>query len=303
MGLIAGVGKACAGVLGQLRSLPELSVSLAKAGLQAVNLRQSNVPLPFSAPQTVLNLPVSAQRRLAVHTLSLTAVKTLSEVADATVNDVVLAVCAGALRRYLATKQALPAQPLVAFMPVSMRSAQTSPSSGNQVFAVLCCLATEQSDPRQRFAVIKASANAAKVQFSAQSMETTGQQILLLGGLLVLIQRLGVSAHIAPPANVVISNVPGPRQTLYLNGAQLVAQYPLSMLIDGLALNITITSHADSLDFGVLACREALPDVERLANYLGDAFTELQAVLMKPAAKDVRDDDGPVRRRRFVASS
>jgi len=285
-GLISKAGNAVAGLLGQLRSLPELSVSLAKVGLQAVKLRQSPVPLPFTAPKTLFNAPVSGQRRLAVHTLPLTAVKALSKVADATVNDVVLAVCAGALRRYLMAKQALPVQPLVAFMPVSMRAAQDVPAGGNQVFAVLCSLASEQADPSQRFAAIKASAKAAKVQFSEQSMETTHQHILLLGGLLLLIQQLGVSARIAPPANVVISNVPGPRQALYLNGAKLVAQYPLSMLIDGLALNITITSHADNLDFGVLACRETLPDVDILANYLGDAFVELQTVLTPPPARD-----------------
>jgi diacylglycerol O-acyltransferase len=287
-GLMARAGKAYTDTLGQLRSLPELTVSLAKAGLQGLKLRESKVPLPFTAPKTLLNMPVSAQRRLAVHTLSLTAVKALGKVADATVNDVVLAVCAGALRRYLSAKQALPAQSLVAFMPVSTRSAQSGPSDGNQVFAVLCSLATEQADPGRRFAAIKASANAAKVQFSAQSVETTGHHTLLFGGLLMLIQQLGVSAHLAPPANVVISNVPGPRQTLYLNGAKLVAQYPLSMLIDGLALNITITSYDDNLEFGVLACREALPDADILADYLGDAFAELQEILTKPAAEGAK---------------
>ncbi|MEE4377032.1 MAG: wax ester/triacylglycerol synthase family O-acyltransferase [Candidatus Competibacteraceae bacterium] len=290
-GLLTKAGKTFVGLLGQLRSLPELSVSLVNAGLQAVNLRQSTVPLPFTAPKTLFNVPVSAQRRLAVHTLSLTAVKALSKVADATVNDVVLAVCAGALRRYLMAKQALPAQSLVAFMPVSMRSAQDVLAGGNQVFAVLCSLASEQADPSQRFTAIKASAKAAKFQFSKQSMETTNQHILLFGGLLLLIQQLGVSAHVAPPANVVVSNVPGPRQALYLNGAKLVAQYPLSMLVDGLALNITITSHADNLDFGILTCREALPDVDSLADYLGDAFVELQAAFTPSPAGDQSDQN------------
>jgi 1-acyl-sn-glycerol-3-phosphate acyltransferase len=101
----------------------------------------------------------------------------------------------------------------------------------------------------------------------------------------MLTQQLGMSKRLAPPANVVISNVPGPSQTLYFNGAKLLAQYPLSMLIDGLALNITITSHADNLDFGVVACREALPDADVLAEYLADAFAELQDVLTKPIAE------------------
>jgi len=282
-GLMARAGKAYADTLGQLRSLPELTGSLAKAGLQGLKLRENKVPLPFTAPKTLLNAPVSAQRRLAIHTLSLTAVKTLSKVADATVNDIVLAVCSGALRRYLSTKQALPVQPLVAFMPVSTRSTQDGQAGGgNQVVAVLSSLATTQDDPRQRFAAIQSSANAAKLQFSEQSAETTNHTILLFGGVLMLTQQLGMSKRLAPPANVVISNVPGPSQTLYLNGAELLAQYPLSMLIDGLALNITITGHADNLDFGVVACREALPDADVLAEYLGDAFAELQDVLTKP---------------------
>jgi diacylglycerol O-acyltransferase len=277
LGLPARIGKACAGALGQLRSLPELSVILAKGGLQAINLRQSPVPLPFTAPRTLLNVSVSGKRRLAVHTLSLPAVKALSQATVTTVNDVVLAVCAGALRRYLDAKQALPAAPLVAFMPVSTRSTHDNPSSGNQVAAVLCSLATDQADPRRRFAAVTASARAAKAQFSAQSAAATGHTIVLFGGLVVLTQQWRLSTYIAPPANVVISNVPGPRHALYLNGAKLSAQYPLSMLIDGLALNITITSHGDSLDFGVLACGEALPDVAVLADHLGDAFAELQA--------------------------
>ncbi len=287
-GLLARVGKAYAGVLSQIRSLPELSATLAKTGLQALNLRESKVPLPFTAPKTLLNVPVSAQRRFAVHTLSLTAVKALSEAVDATVNDVILAVCAGALRRYLSAKQALPEQPLVAWMPVSVRSAE-SDQSGNQVAVVLCSLATGLADPRQRFSAIKASADAAKAQFSEHSAEITSQYTLWLGGLLMLTQQLGLTERIAPPANVVISNVPGPREALYLNGARLVAQYPLSILIDGLALNITITRYADCLDFGVLACREALPDVSTLADYLGDAFAELQAALTKSATETARE--------------
>ncbi len=283
-GLLARVGKVYAGALGQVRSLPELSATLVKTGLQALNLRENQVPLPFTAPTTLLNVPVSAQRRFAVHTLSLSAVKALSEVADATVNDVILAVCAGALRRYLSAKQALPKQPLVAWMPVSVRSAE-SDQSGNQVAVILCSLATDLADPRQRFSAIKASADAAKARFSEHSTEITSQYTLLLGGLLMLTQQLGLTERIAPPANVVISNVPGPREALYLNGAKLVAQYPLSVLIDGLALNITITRHGDCLDFGVLACRAALPDVSTLADDLGDAFAELQVALTQSASE------------------
>ncbi len=291
-GLLARVGKVYASVLGQIRSLPELSATLAKAGLQALNLRESKAPLPFTAPKTLMNVPVSAQRRFAVHTLSLPAVKALGEAADATVNDVILAVCAGALRRYLSAKQALPEQPLVAWMPVSVRSAEGD-QTGNQVAVVLCSLATDLADPSQRFSAIKTSASAAKAQFSEHSVEVTSQYTLLLGGLLLLTQQLGLTERIAPPANVVISNAPGPREALYLNGAKLVAQYPLSMLIDGLALNITITSHADCLDFGVLACGEALPDVRALADYLGDAFAELQVALTKPPTEAAKKGTAP----------
>ncbi len=280
-GLLARVGGVYASVLGQIRSLPELSATLANIGLRALNLRESKVTLPFTAPRTLMNVPISAQRRFAVHSLSLTAVKTLGEAADATVNDVILAVCAGALRRYLTAKQALPEQSLVAWMPVSVRSAEGD-QTGNQVAVLLCSLATELEDPLQRFSAIKASASAAKTQFSERTLEVTSQHNLLLGGLLMLTQQLGMTGRVAPPANVVISNVPGAGEALYLNGAKLVAQYPLSMLIDGLALNITITRHADRLDFGLLACRQALPDVGALADYLDDAFTELKAALTSP---------------------
>lgn len=276
---LAKVGKVYADVFHQIRAMPELSATLAKTGLQALHLQKSPVPLPFTAPKTLLNKPVSAQRSFAVHSLSLNAIKALSQAADATVNDVILAVCAGALRRYLEAHQALPKQPLVAWMPVSVRSAKNSQNGGNQVAIMLCSLATDLADTRQRFNAIKGSADAAKAEFSHHSVEVTSQTTLLLGGLLMLTQQFHLTKPIAPAANVIVSNLPGPKQALYLNGAELVAQYPLSMLIDGLALNMTIISHADRLDFGLLACREALPDLSLLADYLGDAFAELQAEL------------------------
>jgi len=279
-GLLTRAGKVYSGTLGQIRSLPELSSTLVKTGLQALNLQEKQIPLPFTAPKTILNVPVSAQRKFAVHTLSLSAVKALGNAANATVNDIILAVCAGALRRYLSAKQALPELPLVAWLPVSVRSAKND-HGGNQVALILCSLATDLADPRQRFATIKASVDAAKAEFSEHSAEVNSQYTLLFGGLLMLTQQFGLTERLAPPANVVISNVPGPPETLYLNGAKLLAQYPLSMLIDGLALNISITRYADCLDFGILACRTALPDANLLADYLGDAFAELQTELTK----------------------
>ncbi|MCP5426042.1 MAG: wax ester/triacylglycerol synthase family O-acyltransferase [Gammaproteobacteria bacterium] len=276
--LLTRAGKRVSDISTHLRALPEFSLNLAKSGLQAANLRHNAVPLPFSAPKTLLNVPISAKRRIAVHTAPLSEVRRLGQRAHATVNDVVLAMCSGALRRYLDDKRALPNEPLIAFMPISTRSDRNDPVGGNQVAAVLCSLVTTQSDARQRLACIKASARAAKHQFNEQSPAANDQTLLLFGSLLMLIQRLKLSPYLAPPANVVISNVRGPGRTLYLNGARLVGQYPLSMLIDGLAVNITVTSHGDSLDFGLVTCGAALPDVDTLAYYLGEAFAELQIV-------------------------
>ncbi|HEX2904387.1 MAG TPA: WS/DGAT domain-containing protein, partial [Jatrophihabitans sp.] len=195
--------------------------------------------------------------------------------AGVTVNDVVLAISAGALRRYLLQLSALPDVPLIAMVPVALRG-KGQHESGNAVGAVMCNLATHLSDPAARLATISASMAEGK-----QAMATmTPLQIVAMTGLgmspLVLQSIPGYAELFRPPFNIIISNVPGPRVPLYLNGAELDGLYPLSVPYHGQALNITCTSYHDELAFGLTGCRRTVPHLQHLLGYLDDELAALE---------------------------
>ncbi len=276
--LLDRLGKTSASLLQQVKTLPELSATIAGAGLDALNLREHKSPPPFTAPRTPMNRSITPQRRLALQTISLSRVKAIGSKTRTTVNDVVLALCSGALQRYLAEKDQLPTRSLAAWVPVSLRDAGQK-EAGNQVSVAICSLATDVADPLERLHRIRDSAHAAIGEIRGRSRQTTGNYTLLLGGLMLLTQELGLSDRIAHPANVVVSNVRGSSRPLFLNGARLVGQFPVSMLSDGQALNITVTSHDDSLDFGLLSCPDAVPEVNLIAEYLAQAATDLETAI------------------------
>jgi len=181
-------------------------------------------------------------------------------------NDVVLTVCSGALREYLLSQGALPQRPLVAMVPVSVRSAD-GPAGGNQVAMMLVELATDAADPVDRLRRISACTRVAKERMSRMSRAERVAYALTVG-LPLPLSAVTRSYHIRPPFNVVISNVPGAEQPLYWNGARLDEVYPVSMLFEGQALNITLTSYCDQLGFGIVGCRTALPRLPRLQRLL-----------------------------------
>jgi len=279
-GLLGRLGKTSASMLAQVRTLPELSAAIAGAGLDALNVREHDSPAPFTAPKTPMNRTITAQRRLAVQKLSLSRIKAIGKATHVTVNEVVLGLCSSALKRYLEEKEQLPGESLAAWVPVSLRD-EAEKGGGNKVAVAICSLATNIDDPQERLKKIRRSARASIGQIRGQSRQTTGNVTLLLGGLMLLTQELGLAGRVAQPANVVVSNVRGSSRPLYLNGARLVGQFPVSMLSDGQALNITVTSHDDSLDFGLLSCPDAVPEVNLIASYLGDAADELEAAIKK----------------------
>ena len=274
-GLLGRLGKASAGLLEQARSVPELSATLAKEGLKVLNLTESPAKAPFTAPRTPFGQSISKNRKLGVKSFSLSRIKELGKETGSTINDIVLAMSAGALRDYLIATGNLPKKPLTSWVPVSLRTGQES-DAGNHVSVMVCTLATDIGDAGKRLELIKASVCAAKDQLKGQSARTSDNYTQLLSGLVVLTQALGIADRVAPAANVIVSNVPGSRDLRYLNGAVLVGQYPMSMLIDGQALNITVTSHDDRLDFGLLACPNAVPDPQYLADLLESALEELE---------------------------
>jgi WS/DGAT/MGAT family acyltransferase len=277
-GLLARLGKVSASLVEQARTVPELSATLAKEGLKVLNLVESPAKAPFTAPRTPLGKSISKNRKLGVKSFSLSRIKTLGKATDSTINDIVLALSAGALREYFIETGDLPGKPMTSWVPVSMRSGQEG-GAGNSVSVMVCTLATDVEDPGKRLELIKSSVQAAKAQLKGRSARASDNYTQLLSGLVVLTQALGIADRVAPAANVIVSNVPGSRELRYLNGATLVEQYPMSMLIDGQALNITVTSHDDRLDFGLLACPNAVPDPQHLADHLESALEELERTL------------------------
>lgn len=182
----------------------------------------------------------------------------MKDAAGVSLNDVVLAMCAGALREYLDDNDALPDTPLVAMVPVSLRTDRDS-VGGNMVGAVLCNLATHLDDPADRLNAIHASMRGNKNVLSQLPRAQALAVSLLLLSPAALNTLPGLAKATPPPFNVCISNVPGAREPLYFNGARMVGNYPMSLVLDGQALNITLTSTADSLDFGVVGCRRSVP--------------------------------------------
>jgi diacylglycerol O-acyltransferase len=229
---------------------------------------------PFEAPRTMFNVPIGGARRFAAQSWPFERFRAIKKVAGVTINDVVLAVCGGALRAYLIEQNALPDKPLIAMVPVSLREGESS--GGNEVGSLLANLGTDLSDPAERLKVVNASMNDNKEVF--KSLPEV-QQVALsaynsMPMMLELIPVLKTAAR--PPFNIVISNVPGSRDRLYWGGAELVGNYPMSIVLDGQALNITLTNTADRIDFGIVGCRSSVPHLQRLLVYLEDSLSDLE---------------------------
>lgn len=227
----------------------------------------------FQAPRTILNQRISASRRFAAQSWSLARIKAASKRHNATLNDIVLAMCASALRQYLSDLDALPDQPLVAMVPVSLRKDDSD--GGNQVGVVLANLATHLADPLERLDAISRSVQNSKERFASMSQ----LEIMNYVSTALAISGINMATGIAPTwqaFNIVVSNVPGPRETLYWNGAKLEGIYPVSIAMDGQATNITVVSYAEKFEIGIIACRRTLPHMQKLLQYLEDGLVELE---------------------------
>jgi len=238
---------------------------------------------PGRAPVTPFNGPITAHRRVAFRSVDLGQVKAVKNAFSVSVNDVVMAMCAGALRRWLAGHDALPPVPLVAMIPVSVRDPASKGALGNKVSAMLATLPTHVADPAQRLRIAHGATKIAKAQqaaipqglvdqvtdFAPPALTARAARVVFATGLL----------HRVPPFNVTISNVPGPNVPVYLCGARLLAHYPVSVITDGQGLNITVIGYLGQLHFGLVSCRELVPDIDALAGYL----TEELELLLKAA--------------------
>lgn len=266
--------------MGSVAALGPSAIYLARKGLF-----EQQLTLPFGAPRTMFNVPIGGARRCAAQSWPLQRVMAIKKAAGVTVNDVVLAMCSGALRSYLLEQNALPDRPLIAMVPVSLRDDSNS-TGGNQVGAILANLATDLDDPALRLKAVSNSMSSNKEIFSQlPKLERLALSAFNLSPLLLsAISPALVSA--APPFNLAISNVPGAREPLYWNGARLDGNYPLSIALDGQALNITLTNSADNLDFGLVGCRRSVPSLQRLLGHLDTSLTDLEEAMgfpVKPA--------------------
>ncbi len=256
---------------GSLAALAPSTVGLARAALF-----EQQLTLPFGAPKTMLNVKIGGARRCAAQSWSLDRIKNVKKAAGVTVNDVVLAMCSGALRYYLLEQDALPDTPLIAMVPVSLRTEEEADAGGNLVGAILCNLATDAEDPAQRLLTISDSMRSNKKVFS----QLPRFQALALSAVntsaLALAAVPGWVSSTSPPFNIIISNVPGPTQPIYYAGARLDGNYPLSIALDGQALNITLASNAGNLDFGLVGCRRSVPHLQRLLAHLESSLKDLE---------------------------
>ncbi len=259
------------GTAGSALSLAPSTLKLARAALL-----EQQLTLPFQAPRSMFNVRIGGARRVAAQSWSLERIKAVKSAAGVTVNDVVLAMSSGALRAYLQEQNALPDTPLTAMVPVNLRK-DDDDRGGNMVGTFLCNLATDLDDPGRRLEVISTSIRDTKEVFwQLPPVQQLALSALNVGGLFFGLIPGYLSAA-SPPFNIVISNVSAGRsEPLYWRGARLDGNYPLSIPLDGQAVNITVTNNDRNLDFGLVGCRRSIPHLQRLLGHLETSLKELE---------------------------
>ena len=232
---------------------------------------------PWSAPGSAINGAITARRRVATQSFEMERFRTLSECTGGTINDVVLAVCAGGLRAYLEEIGELPERPLVTNMPVSVRREDSEADVGNAISWAMLALATDIDDVRERFEAIQAATVQAKQRLRAMPPSAVDAYTLLAVSPILAEQLLRMGGRVPPLFNVPISNVPGPRDRLFLDGAALDELHALTVIYDGYGLVIVAVSYGDRLQMSFTACPDTLPHSQHLALHCGRALEELEA--------------------------
>jgi WS/DGAT/MGAT family acyltransferase len=288
LALLSRAGRNLAAKPGEItRTVRHTLKGAVRAGAARALARVEPPPSPFTAPRCRLNAPVTGERVWDGVVLSLEGIKEIKNAAadatmeGATVNDVVLTVCSGALRRHLAELGELPEEPLVAMVPVSVRPEEARSAMGNQVTAMLVSLATDLEQPGERLAAIRHASNRSKIYQQALGAETLTDYTRFLpfslGGLATrLYSRMHLSRYHKPIFNLVITNVPGPQVPLYMAGARMLAHIGAGPIFDGMGMILVIFSYAGSLAIGVTSCRSILPDASVFTRHLAASYGELR---------------------------
>jgi diacylglycerol O-acyltransferase len=274
------------------RKKPRAGITLAKTFKLATSVapemgrellgyaRQRILPNPdaarqwYEAPDSPINVPVSPARRFAVASFRLKEFKQVSKANKVTINDIVITICGGALRRYMLDQGNLPETTLNAGVPVSVRA--KGKDAGNAFSMMMCDMGTHIEDPSERLKFVYEGTQRSKAHLSSLSRESITGLTVIMGVPLMGSQMLRIAEKAPLPYNVVVSNVPGSRNKLYLNGAEMIGFYALNLLYDMQSLAVTVTSYVDSLDFGLVACRKTLPELNKLVTYLASEFEQLK---------------------------
>ncbi|MCS4297938.1 WS/DGAT/MGAT family O-acyltransferase [Acinetobacter guillouiae] len=270
---------------GQVEAAPKVTQELFQTVFKEMGKNPDYVS-SFQAPSSLFNQRVSSSRRFAAQSFELDRFRDISKALGVTINDVVLAVCAGALRDYLITQEALPKKPLIAMVPASLRDDDSDMS--NRITMILANLGTHKESPLERLDIIKRSVQNAKNRFKRMSSD----QILNYSAFVFGAAGVNIASGLMPKRqafNVIISNVPGPREPLYWNGAKLDALYPVSIVLDGQALNITMTSYLDKLEVGLTGCRKSLPKLQNLLTHLENEIQKFEQIIAEKNALELTD--------------
>ncbi|WP_180077137.1 MULTISPECIES: wax ester/triacylglycerol synthase family O-acyltransferase [unclassified Acinetobacter] len=262
-------------IKGQLECAPRVAYELSQTVMKDMG-RNPDYVSSFQAPSCILNQRVSASRRFAAQSFEFSRLRHISKALGVTINDMVLAICSGALREYLLSQHALPKKPLIAMVPASVRSDDSDVS--NRITMILANLGTHKEDPLERLKIVRGSVLSAKERFKRMN----ANQILNYSAFVYGAAGLNIASGLMPTRqafNVIISNVPGPQESLYWNGARLEALYPASIVLDGQALNITMTSYLDKLEVGLTACRNALPKMQNLLTHLEEEIQRFELIV------------------------
>ncbi|WP_350561569.1 wax ester/triacylglycerol synthase family O-acyltransferase [Psychrobacter sp. CAL346-MNA-CIBAN-0220] len=229
----------------------------------------------FDAPMSILNRRISASRRIAAQSYDMQRFRKIADELDVNMNDVILAVCSGAIRRYLLTMNALPSKPLIAFVPISLRSDDSA--TGNQISFLLANLGTHLDNPMRRLQLIHRSMNSGKRRFRRMNQA----QVINYSAIAYAWEGLNVLTGLFPRKqafNLIISNVPGAKKPLYWNGAPLKALYPASIIVDGQAMNITLATYLDKIEFCITACSKLLPHVQDMLMLIEEELNVLEHI-------------------------
>lgn len=256
---------------------------------------QLGLPNLSIGPRTPLNVAITNQRVFNTVTIALEEAKVVGKAFGGSLNDAVLAICSGALRRWLQVAGALPEKSLIVAMPVSLR-AEGNTELNNQVSLALVNLATDQPDPQSRIRALTKATRKLKITLSnLKSLLPTDFPGIgvpwLMSGLVSLYGRTRLADRLPPFANVAISNVPGPKIALYMAGARMTTSFPVSIVTHGLALNITVQSYNGALDFGLIACRRAMPEIGKFGQMLVDEHAALLSAAIEQSAAAARSSE------------